>query len=227
MCALRGRMNTARVEHQTPMNDATWLNNLIQAEPARRDETELRIIDAAYELYLTFGLRRTTLRQIAKQAGIGRPTLYRRFADKDAVTQAVFLRETRRVIRTVWDEVQDIAEPEDMLVRSFVVGIRTFNQHPLTRRLMDTEPEAILPYLTSKSAPYIELGHAVLGDLARSLRESERYRGLDTDYLLEVMGRLFTSLIVTPTRLVDVNDERKLNRFAEQFLVPLLNATKA
>ena len=208
------------------MQRATWLNKLIEQEPPRRDETETRIIDAAYELFLTFGLRRTTLGQIAKQAGIGRPTLYRRFADKDAVTQAVFLRETRRVIYSVWQEVQDIEDPQEVLVRSFAVGISTFHRHPLTRRLLDTEPEAILPYLTIKAGGYIDLGHAVLGELAQRLRDSERYQGMDVDYLLEVLGRLFNSLIVTPTRMVDIDDEEQLNRFVEQCLRPLVTGSR-
>lgn len=206
------------------MGNTVWLEHLLEQAAPHRDDTERQIMDAALELFLTFGLRRTTLGQIAKRAGVGRPTLYRRFADKDAVIQAVLLREAQRQIHDIWEQVKNIESPEDALVAAFVSGIRAFNAHPLVVRLMATEPEAILPYLTIKAAPFMNLAHALMTDAARVLQQAGHFPGMDVAYLLEVLGRLFASLLVTPTQLVDIEDEDKLQRFAEHCLIPLVHA---
>jgi len=51
-----------------------------------------RILDAAAELFTKHGFGGTSIEAIAAHAGIGKLTLYRRFADKDVLFQAVALR---------------------------------------------------------------------------------------------------------------------------------------
>lgn len=46
------------------------------------------ILDAAIRLFLRFGVKRTSMNDIAEEAGISRQTLYKAFANKDAVLQA-------------------------------------------------------------------------------------------------------------------------------------------
>ncbi len=40
-----------------------------------------QILDAARSCVLDFGLRRTTLAEVARRAGVSRPTVYRRWPD--------------------------------------------------------------------------------------------------------------------------------------------------
>lgn len=208
------------------MNESTWLHELTAADTGKGDDTHTRILDAAYELFLTFGLRRTTVEDIARKAGIGRPTLYRRFSDKDAVMQAVIMRESRRLIAGVWSQVKDIRDPAQMLTRSFVVATRTVATHPLTRRLLDTEPEFLLPHMTLKAGPLIDIGHVLIGPGAKKLQADGHFSGINMDYLLEMLARLFISIILTSSNLVSADDERKLEKMANEFILPLLQVGK-
>lgn len=54
----------------------------------RQDETRQRIVDIAIELHQTIGPAATTLSEIARQANVSRVTVYRHFADEDALAQA-------------------------------------------------------------------------------------------------------------------------------------------
>lgn len=56
------------------------------------EQLQGRILDAAAELFTKRGYGETSIEAIAAQAGIGKLTLYRRFADKDALFQAVAIR---------------------------------------------------------------------------------------------------------------------------------------
>ena len=54
---------------------------------ARRADTEVRIIEAATELFVERGYVATTLADVAKRAGVGARTVYVRFATKAALLQ--------------------------------------------------------------------------------------------------------------------------------------------
>ncbi|WP_455714601.1 TetR/AcrR family transcriptional regulator [Anaerosporobacter sp.] len=50
------------------------------------DEVDKRIIEVTRQLFLQQGMRRTEMKDIAKQVGIGRSTLYRHFISKEAIS---------------------------------------------------------------------------------------------------------------------------------------------
>jgi AcrR family transcriptional regulator len=60
----------------------------LKRRAARQAETRRRIVEAAIELHGSVGITRTTVTQIAKLAGVGRPTVYRHFADELALVGA-------------------------------------------------------------------------------------------------------------------------------------------
>lgn len=204
------------------MSASNFLHDLIAGAASETgDETHARIVDAAYELFLAFGLRRTSIEDIARRAGIGRPTLYRRFADKDAIVQAIFVRESRKLVTEVGAKVANIEDPAELLTRAFVVATRTVATHPLTRRLLETEPELLLPYMTLNAGPLIDLGHVLTAPYANKLEEQGSFPDLDVDYLLEMLARLFISVVLTPSHLVDAASEPKLEKLVGQLLRPL------
>ena len=51
-------------------------------------EREEKIIEAAIQLFMRYGVKRTSMNDIAAEAGIARQTLYNAFSNKDAVLQA-------------------------------------------------------------------------------------------------------------------------------------------
>ena len=57
-----------------------------------------RLLDAARECVLAVGVRRTTVTDVARRAGVSRMTLYRRFPDLEAVLAALMTREFGRLV---------------------------------------------------------------------------------------------------------------------------------
>lgn len=205
------------------MDESTWLHELTAGnDRVDQDDMQRRILDAAYELFVTFGLRRTTIEDIARKAGVGRPTVYRRFGDKETIVNAVLRRESHRMVMAVGEQVIGLSPPEQVLVRSFVMGVQTVARHPLTRRLLESEPEDILPYLTLKASPLLEIGHFLTAEYVRARQKEGQLLGFDVDYALEVLGRLFISIIITPSKRLRADDDASLERLAQEFLLPLL-----
>jgi len=58
-------------------------------DPATSKSRQHQIIDAAVDVFLRYGYARTTMVDIARAAGITRPTLYATFPDKERIFTAV------------------------------------------------------------------------------------------------------------------------------------------
>lgn len=183
-------------------------------------ETSTRILDAALALYLEFGLRRTTMDDVARQAGIGRVTVYRHYADKHALFQAVVLRECGRAIRDIEARLAVIADMDERIVESFVLVVNGSRQHPLMRRLLDTEPEWLLPHLTIKGQALLDFGR---GYIARYLRHAGVGKPGDdrVDIIAEVFMRILNSLLLTPGGVLAPDDDDVLRANARRFILPL------
>lgn len=61
------------------------------------DERRERVLDAAQKLFLKFGYDKTTVSDIAEEAGISKGAIYLHFRSKDAMMDALVLREGGRV----------------------------------------------------------------------------------------------------------------------------------
>ncbi|HEY2215510.1 MAG TPA: helix-turn-helix domain-containing protein, partial [Acidimicrobiales bacterium] len=124
------------------------------------DLDQERVLNAALDAFLDFGIRRTSMGEIAKRSGLSPATLYRRFAGKDDVVWAVGRREARRLIAEVDAGVDPTAGAEDQAVSMFVGFLAGLRSNRLLHRLLDTEPEVILPLLTRQAGPVLAIGRA-------------------------------------------------------------------
>ncbi|MBR8740387.1 TetR/AcrR family transcriptional regulator [Nocardiopsis sp. MG754419] len=116
---------------------------------ASKRNVEDEILDAARTCVEAFGVRRTTLTDVARRAGVSRPTVYRRWPDVTALVADLLTRELRRIL--VAEEVGAASDDGDESVRVRLVrhatGVaRAMLDHPLVGRIVDTEPELLATY---------------------------------------------------------------------------------
>ena len=189
------------------------LAKALDAEPLVEDPLRERILQAALQQFNLVGLRRTTVGDVARRAGVGRVTVYRRVGQKRELVVGVIQSEINRLMGTVREAIAPLGSTEDRLVEAFVVGVGSMGSHPLLRRLLETEPEDLLPYLTLNFQPILVL--------ARTFVTREVAPGRDSDLLGEVLARLAQSLILTPGDF-QLGDERRLREFARSYIRPLV-----
>lgn len=188
------------------------------------DATHQRILDAALEQFTEFGLRRSTMDDVAGRAGMGRATLYRRFGDKDQLIQAVIARENFRYLRIIEERLADFDSPLEALLESFVLAVYLAHTHPLLVRLLSSEPADILPFLTNKLPRNLVIyARHYLADQIRKAQETGAVHPRRADYSAELLIRLVQSLLLSPDGgAVDPSDQDSLRDFARSHLMPLL-----
>src|SRR5690349_23539293 len=123
-----------------------------------------KLLESALSAFLDFGIKRTSMGEIARRAGISPATLYRRFESKNDLVEAVSVREAQRFVADIEQRVGSITDNKDQLVEIFVVFITALAHNELLQRLLRTEPELILPRLTTDAGPILAVGRAYLGD---------------------------------------------------------------
>src|SRR5256885_1719652 len=99
------------------------------------------VLDAARDCVLAVGVRRTTLTDIARRAGVSRMTLYRRWPDVRTIVADLMTREWT-ALGTAMQPADDGRPVRPRLVEGLVTGGRTFRDHPLLRRPRRSTPRA-------------------------------------------------------------------------------------
>ncbi|MDY7101450.1 MAG: TetR/AcrR family transcriptional regulator [Actinomycetota bacterium] len=164
-------------------------------------------LDGALSALLDFGIRRTSVNEIAKRSGVSPATLYRWFGSKDEIVSAVVLRETRRFLAELEVSIDRDASPEDQMIEVSLAVSQRLGRLPLLRRLIETEPEVMLPRLTTDGAPIIDAGAAYLVRHLERLMDEGRIERFDPVPLATMLARVTHSRLLTPTTALQPDDE--------------------
>ena len=205
-----------------PVSDADPLAELGAAHAEELDPYAERILEAAYEEFLEHGLRRTSMDDIARRAGVGRATLFRRFAGRDALVRALVAREVRRAIAVVDHEIMSVGDPEAQVTAGFLAFLEHLRSHPLLQRLLVTDPAEVLPLLTVEGDVPLAAGRAYIAAQLERTRADGASIIADPDELAELLARLALSFVLTPRSVLPLDDARRLPETVRTTLVPLI-----
>ncbi|WP_405009355.1 TetR/AcrR family transcriptional regulator [Kitasatospora sp. NBC_01539] len=140
---------------------------------ARTPTTDDAILDAAAHLVVHLGPQRTQLAEIARRAGVSRPTVYRRWPDVRAVIGALLTREIRRTQEQVTLDGDD----REAFVEGVVEVAVRLRDNPVLGALLhsDTLVEYVVERLgTSQRGLLDAIGAAVVqGQRHGSVRAGE------------------------------------------------------
>ncbi|GAB2803202.1 TetR/AcrR family transcriptional regulator [Streptomyces chlorus] len=126
------------------------------------------VLDAVRDCVLAVGVRRTTLTDVARRAGVSRMTLYRRWPDVRTLVGDLMTREWIGVATGAVPESRPGLATRRRMVDGLAAGVRAFGGHPLFRKIVDVDPELLLPYVLDRRGASQE---AMLELLAGALRE--------------------------------------------------------
>ena len=108
--------------------------------------TRDRILQAGVEAAAIHGIARLTVGDVAKRAGVSRPTLYKHCRSKEDLVAAAVAREADRMVEAV--VVRDLpTDPRRALESGILAVLRVTREHPLLDRIIRTEPETLLPLI--------------------------------------------------------------------------------
>src|SRR5436305_4074723 len=128
---------------------ASQRHNTVGSATAQRD-VPAAILDATRAAVLAVGVRRTTLTDVARRAGVSRMTVYRLVPDVNTLILGVMTRDLGAVFDAAQQAARRRRTARSRLVAVVVDVCRRLPREPLLRRVLDVDPELLLPYLTTR-----------------------------------------------------------------------------
>ncbi|MEV0895454.1 helix-turn-helix domain-containing protein [Actinoplanes sp. NPDC049802] len=189
------------------------------------DEVTARLLDAAYDQFCRMGIRRSTMEDVARRAGVSRITAYRRFATKDLLVEQVVRREFRRYFDQFLLDIAEARTAADRVVVGFVSSLQAFRSNPLIGGLMGAEPDLLVPSMISDGGETLStVQQFVAGQLRREQEAGYISERVDVNLVAEMWTRLSASFLAIPSRVVDLDDTEQLRALARRYLAPMLEA---
>lgn len=191
-----------------------------QRSTASPTEQEDAILKAAAEEVALVGVGRASLDVIARQAGVSRSTLYRRFPNRATLITEL----GRRTFDFAMARLRTVAidsGPKDAAVASFCEGLRLLTTEPVMRKFLRLDAD-----LLSVAGVYQE-AKAFLDSASTAMAKALRAAGAtmpDAELLAvsELHIRLATSLAQVPTEVLDARDDATVREYARKHLAPLV-----
>lgn len=161
-----------------------------------------RLLDAAYRCVARFGLGKTTVEDVVRASGVSRATIYRYFpGGRDELLRETVGHELARYFTDLADHVRDAPDLAELLARGLVHARRTVREHEVLRTMLETEPERLLPLLTTESARSRPFIASFLHPYLERERAAGRVRpGVDLEAAADYLARSILSLIASPGR---------------------------
>ncbi len=108
------------------------------------------LLDAAMECVLAVGVRRTTLSDVARTAGVSRMTLYRRFPDVRGMLSVLITREFGKILTEANEAAAGEPTARHRLVVASVHTVRALAANPLMHAVIERDAELLLPYIMER-----------------------------------------------------------------------------
>ncbi len=186
-----------------------------------RSSSRVRVVDAALRCISRCGLHKTTVDDVAREAGISRATLYRLFpGGKDAVVRAVVETETSRLFSDLGAAMGEARDLEGLLVAAIVGAAGRLSSHAALAYLLEHEPGTLLPHLAFSGMDRVlaAAGSFAAPFLGRWLEPDDAAR------TAEWATRIVVSYLSCPREGMDLTDPVAVRHLVGTFVVPGVQA---
>jgi AcrR family transcriptional regulator len=193
----------------------------LRNNPRGEKSSEDLALDAAREAILAVGWSRTTLTDIARRAGLSRMTLYRRWPEMNALLGDLMTRE--------WAGLVALGDAggshRARLVDGIVQTVARLRENPLFTRIVELDPQMLLPYLLERRGRSQDLVLEVLAaEIAAGQRDGDVRAGdpvlLARTVLLAAHGFTLSAQTMTDAERSAEDLDRELAALVDRYLAP-------
>ncbi|BBZ56748.1 hypothetical protein MPHO_37400 [Mycolicibacterium phocaicum] len=192
-------------------------------ETAKPDDARDRILTAAESCITRYGLRKTTMEDIASEVGLSRPSVYRYFSDRDDLIIELMLLRSRAIRDRAHKLMARKTTLADQIVEGLLYAADQARVDPVMRYLIDAEATSLSQRLlisrTTETIasefwdPFLDPAY-VNGTLSRQISRPDVYLWLSSVGLMLMRG------------LNETNDPNRYRSILRNFVAPAFAAAK-
>jgi AcrR family transcriptional regulator len=193
---------------------------------ARSDGTPLegareQIVKAARACFLQFGTEKTSMNDVAREAGVSRGTVYRYFQDRADLIEGVFAYETHLFHEGMRQQLDRHESLEEQVVEAagilaaFEAGISTG-----ARGRIDVSPERLALLLTSHSEPLLrDTIDFLVPYVEQSVARGEIRSDINARNAAEWISRMLFTIASMPAVTFRGADPKAWRKFMREYVV--------
>jgi AcrR family transcriptional regulator len=195
---------------------AATQNDESAAEGAREE-----IVKAARACFVRFGTEKTSMSDVARHAGLSRGTVYRYFADRADLIEAVFAYESNHFHESMRRQLDRLGTLEEQIVEC--AGILAAFEHDVStgaRSRIEVGRERLAMLLTSHSEPLLRDTIEFLVPYVEAAAERGEIRAdVNPRRASEWLGRMLFTISSMPAVTFGGTDPKGWRRFFREFAV--------
>jgi len=186
---------------------------VIEQPPVRSvDAQEEVILDAARMCVLDFGVRRTTLSEVARRAGVSRPTVYRRWPDVRSLLADLLTRELGGLVARTRPSLDPSRGARAALVDHITAAVAAMRDNELLGRVIAVDAELLLPYLVERLGTSQRAAIAILEDYLRAGQADGSVRPGDPAALARAILLTYQAFALSGRLVADVCPPEQLDQ---------------
>jgi AcrR family transcriptional regulator len=163
---------------------------------------------------------------VAHAAGCARPTIYKHFANKEALLTALFLREVNRYLIALKEALESPGRADESpLEEAFAFTLAYLRGHDLVGKIL-VDPKGMLSVLALGGGAVLEAATRGVGNVLEPLIATGAVRRLEGDLIGEVFVRLIASFLLLPRLVMDPNDPSAVNTLIRECLIKGLGSSR-
>jgi AcrR family transcriptional regulator len=152
-----------------------------------------RLLQATFACVARYGIAKTTVEDVAREAGVSRATVYRQFpGGKDQLIGDTIRWETARFFAELAVAIEHASDFETTLEEAIVFARAALKQHAVFQKVLETEPDLLLPQMSVDDS----LVRSMVAAFLKAHLEPEADRlsdGLTVDQVADHVSRLLLS----------------------------------
>jgi AcrR family transcriptional regulator len=175
-----------------------------------------RILEATFACVARYGISKSTVEDVAREARLSRATVYRHFpGGKDELVSETIRWETARFFTRLAEAVSGTTGLAELLTESLLFAHQAVEGHVVLQRILQTEPELLLPQLSIDNA-------RLLGWISAFLQPAVEAHGLpegmDAAAAANYLSRMVLSFIAAQGRW-DLTDRDQIGELVRTELL--------
>ena len=185
------------------------------------DDARERLLNAAETCFERFGLRRTTIDDVAREAKVSRSTVYRYFDGRGDLIVGAYMRESEAVNEKVKALMRQPGPFPERVVKAMMRSIDAIRAGKYLPLMLSPEGAQLATKAVTASSAFYESSRETMGPfLEQAKRDGEVREDLELDDFIEWTLRLIFSFATFDS--AKQRDAKNLEKFIAAFLTPSL-----
>ena len=184
--------------------------------PNNLNHTQKKIIDAAIICVKQWGVAKVNLNDIAKEAGVTRPTVYSYFRNRDEIIQQALLQSAYLFGAKTIKHLQKFETARERTIEAIIYSLKKLPKEPSLALLKNTGMSDII---NNKGLSTPE-GQQILRGLFQIILIGKAFTDDELDEIAEVTARFMLSLLTIKSG--KKRNDKELRGFIERRLLPSL-----